>query len=216
MADSRPGARPEPTPSGESAAPAASIPASPTDAVVASAADGDETAFACLYLDLQPRLRRYAASLVGQDADDVTADAWLQIARDLRNFSGDLDSFRGWTARVVRNRALDHLRARGRRPADPAPVESLVEKAALDDTEQETFARLSTTAAVALIASLPREQAEAVLLRAVVGLDAKRAGQVLGKSAAAVRVSAHRGLKTLAERLRRDADPAPTATTGQD
>ena len=153
---------------------------------------------------------------MGQDADDVTADAWLQIARDLRNFSGDLDSFRGWTARIVRNRALDHLRARGRRPADLAPVELLTETAARDDTEGATFERLSTTAAVALIASLPREQAEAVMLRAVVGLDAKRAGQVLNKSAAAVRVSAHRGLKTLAERLQSGPDPAPTTVAGQD
>jgi RNA polymerase sigma-70 factor (ECF subfamily) len=110
---------------------------------------------------------------------------------------------------------MDHLRSRGRRPADPAPVESFPETAASDDTEKETIDRLSTSAALALIASLPREQAEAVMLRAVVGLDAKRSGQVLGKSAAAVRVSAHRGLRTLAQRLGSPGTGQP-ATTAQD
>jgi RNA polymerase sigma-70 factor, ECF subfamily len=176
-------------------------PEQPHDELIARAAAGDDTAFAALYIDLQPRLRRYALSLVGQEADDVTAEAWLQIARDLRGFSGDLDAFRGWAARIVRNRALDYVRARNRRPVQSLPPEQFPELPAGDDTAASAFDRLSTTAAVRVIASLPREQAEAVLLRAVVGLDAKTAGKVLGKSAAAVRVSAHRGLKALAKRL---------------
>jgi RNA polymerase sigma-70 factor (ECF subfamily) len=44
-------------------------------------------------------------------------------------------------------------------------------------------------------------EAEAVLLRAVLGLDAQTAGQVLGKRAGAVRTAAHRGLRTLARQL---------------
>jgi hypothetical protein len=43
-------------------------------------------------------------------ADHVTAEAWLQIARALRNVTGYLNDFRGWTSTVVRNRALDFLR----------------------------------------------------------------------------------------------------------
>jgi RNA polymerase sigma-70 factor (ECF subfamily) len=39
-------------------------------------------------------------------------------------------------------------------------------------------------------------------LRAVVGLDARAAGAVLGKRAGAVRVAAHRGLKKLAQQAR--------------
>ena len=63
---------------------------------------------------------------------------------------------------------------------------------------------LSTRKALALIAGLPRDQAQAVLLRAVVGLDAQTAGEVLGKRAGAVRVAAHRGLKRLARQVRYD------------
>ena len=70
-----------------------------------------------------------------------------------------------------------------------------------DDTAGAAEESLSTTRAIELIAGLPPDQAEAVLLRAVVGLDAKSAAAVLGKRPGAVRVAAHRGLKTLAARL---------------
>jgi RNA polymerase sigma-70 factor (ECF subfamily) len=175
-----------------------------------SARGGDNAAFADLYRDMQPRLYRYAATLVGREAEDVTAEAWLQIARDLRTFSGDAQAFRGWAATVVRNRAMDHLRAAARRPVD------LVETVDLDrpsdaNTEAHAAEAMSTAAALELIATLPREQAEAVLLRAVMGLDATSAGKVLGKRAGAVRVASHRGLRSLARMLdseaARDAEP---------
>jgi RNA polymerase sigma-70 factor, ECF subfamily len=163
-----------------------------------SAIDGDEIAFAILYRDVQPRLRRYAQVLVGQDADDVTAEAWLQIARDIRRFVGTMDMFRAWSARIVRNRAHDHFRATARRPVHLTDADSLLD-APMPDAETIALERISTDQALALIASLPREQSEAVMLRAVIGLDAASAGEVLGKSSAAVRVAAHRGLKSLAK-----------------
>jgi RNA polymerase sigma-70 factor (ECF subfamily) len=60
---------------------------------------------------------------------------------------------------------------------------------------------VGTADALELIASLPQDQAEAVLLRAVVGLDAKAAARVLGKRPGAVRTAAYRGLKTLKQRI---------------
>jgi RNA polymerase sigma-70 factor (ECF subfamily) len=52
-----------------------------------------------------------------------------------------------------------------------------------------------------MIADLPPDQAEAVMLRVVMGLDAESAGQVLGKKAGAVRTAAYRGLRRLGTRL---------------
>lgn len=178
------------------------------DATLAAAIRGDEAAFVALYRQTQPRLRRYAWTLVGQDADDVTADAWLQIARDLRSFPGDADGFRAWTARIVRNRAMDHVRAKRRRPVDLTDAEALLDTVD-SDAADDALTRLATGRALAEIAKLPRDQAEAVLLRVVVGLDSARAGEVLGKSAVAVRVAAHRGLKTLAKRIQ-------SGATGED
>lgn len=162
---------------------------------------GDEAAFALIYRTLQPRLLRYLRLLVGTDAEDVAAEAWLHICRDLARFRGDFDDFRAWTTTIARHRALDHLRAGKRRPAvapDDGQLDRSPGRAIAADPEELVLESLSTARALAAIRSLPKEQAEAVLLRAVVGLDANRAGKVLGKRAGAVRTAAYRGLQALA------------------
>jgi RNA polymerase sigma-70 factor (ECF subfamily) len=171
-------------------------------AAVAAAQHGDEQAFRILYRDVQPRLLRYLRAMVGDDAEDVASEAWLQIARDLAGFSGDSDGFRGWAATIARHRAMDHQRRHRRRPQPAAiSIDDLGDLPAGQDTAEIALDAVSTEAAIAMIAALPRDQAEAVLLRVVMGLDADRAGKVLGKKAGAVRTAAHRGLRRLAARL---------------
>ncbi|MBY8883932.1 RNA polymerase sigma factor [Streptomyces sp. PTM05] len=174
-------------------------------AAVAAAQHGDETAFRTVYRTVHPRLLAYVRTLVGDaDAEDVASEAWLQITRDLGRFTGDADRFRGWTATIARNRALDHIRKVGRRPlpgGDETVLHGIPDRS---DTADEALASLATGRAMALISRLPADQAEAVVLRAVVGLDAKSAAQVLGKRPGAVRTSAHRGLRRLAELLEDD------------
>jgi len=177
---------------------------------VGRAQDGDPEAFRALYRDTQPRLLRYLHTLVGDDAEDIASETWLQVTRDLAGFSGDHDGFRGWVATIARHRALDHLRYHARRPpARPVPAEDLATRPAADDTAESALEALSTGAALALIATLPADQAEAVLLRAVLGLDAQTAATVLGKRPGAVRTAAYRGLRTLATHLQ--SGPAPPA-----
>lgn len=171
-------------------------------AAVLAAQDGDEDAFRAVYRAVQPRLLGYIRTLVGEpDAEDVASEAWLQIARDLDRFSGDADRFRGWAARIARNRSLDHLRMRSRRPAIGGDETELTTRAAESDTAGDAIEALDTDRTMSLIAQLPQDQAEAVVLRVVVGLDAKSAAQTLGKRPGAVRTAAHRGLKRLAELL---------------
>ncbi|WP_326767351.1 RNA polymerase sigma factor [Streptomyces sp. NBC_01591] len=186
-------------------------------AAVLAAQDGDEDAFRTVYRAVQPRLLGYIRTLVGEpDAEDVASESWLQIARDLDRFSGDADRFRGWAARIARNRALDHLRMRGRRPAIGGDESELSERPAESDTAGEAMEALATGRTMSLIAQLPQDQAEAVVLRVVVGLDAKSAAQTLGKRPGAVRTAAHRGLKRLAELLRTDGDDGGDGDAGVD
>jgi RNA polymerase sigma-70 factor (ECF subfamily) len=176
--------------------------------LLAAAQGGDEEAFRRLYREVQPRLLRYLRTLVSDDAEDVAADVWLEITRGLHTFRGDLDGFRGWAATIGRHRALDHLRRLRRRPGADLPVEALTQLAAADDTAGGALDAMSTDTAIALIASLPRDQAEAVMLRVVMGLPAEAAARVLGKRPGAVRTATHRGLRRLAERV----GPGPSAT----
>ena len=189
-----------------------------SDALTA-ARTGDEWAFVVLYRDLQPRLLRYASALVGADAEDVTAETWLHVAKDLGRFSGDYDGFRGWVTTICRNRAMDSARARSRRPAQPAEPAELAELAgsagfgppsAPAEADRAVLDTLATRWALDQILALPQTEAEAVLLRAVVGLDVATAAQVLGKRPGTVRVAAHRGLRRLAERLEQH-DPGARA-----
>ena len=170
-------------------------------AAVQSALAGDEEAFRRVYRAVQPGLLRYLSVLVGAEAEDVASETWCQVVRDLHRFRGDGDGFRGRVATIGRHRALDHLRATGRRPVVSRPLEELPERSDGDDAQDSALESIATAAAVSLIGTLPREQAECVLLRAVMGLDAKAAGGVLGKRPGAVRTAAYRGLKRLAKQL---------------
>jgi RNA polymerase sigma-70 factor (ECF subfamily) len=181
-------------------------------AALLAARQGDEDAYRVLYRDVQPRLLRYLRVLVSDDAEDVASETWLQIARDFATFSGEIDDFRGWAATIARHRALDHLRRQRRRPLTGEPFDELTDLPADNDTADAALEALSTDAALALVATLPHDQAEAILLRVVIGLDAKAAGQVLDKRPGAVRTAAYRGLNRLAEHLDARGVTAPGVT----
>jgi RNA polymerase sigma-70 factor (ECF subfamily) len=150
--------------------------------------------------------------MVGEDAEDVASETWLQIARDLRSYREAGAGFRAWAVSIARHRAMDHLRHHRRRPTVAAPVEDFVHLAGNDSTSGQAIDAVATRAAITWIATLPREQAEAILLRVVIGLDAESAAKVLGKRAGAVRTAAYRGLRTLAEQLDRHRNSARPPT----
>jgi RNA polymerase sigma factor (sigma-70 family) len=170
-------------------------------AAVAQAQEGDEAAFTVAYRIVQPGMLGYLRGIVGDDAEDVASDAWLEIARDLGRFKGDGAGFRGWTATIARHRALDHLRRQRVRPQAGGTDQDVLDLAGPHNTHEQALESLSTEWALELIRGLPRDQAEAVLLRVVVGLDGPAAARVLGKRSGAVRTAAHRGLKRLARQL---------------
>lgn len=183
-------------------------------AAVARAQEGDEAAFAVAYRIVQPGLLGYLRGIVGDDAEDVASDAWLEIARDLGRFRGDGAGFRGWTATIARHRALDHLRRQKVRPRATTLEDDVLELPAHHSTHDQALETLGTQRALELLARLPRDQAEAVLLRVVVGLDGPAAARVLGKRPGAVRTAAHRGLRRLAQQI--GADGADTGADGGD
>ncbi|MFC9130939.1 RNA polymerase sigma factor [Streptomyces sp. NPDC057099] len=170
-------------------------------AAVARAQQGDEAAFAVAYRLVQPGLLGYLRGLVGDDAEDVASDAWLEIARDLGRFQGDGPGFRGWTATIARHRALDHLRRQRVRPRPAVLEQDVLDLPGPHSTHDQALEGLSTEHALELVRGLPRDQAEAVLLRVVVGLDGPAAARVLGKRPGAVRTAAYRGLRRLARQL---------------
>jgi len=161
------------------------------DDALRAAQDGDERGFAVLWRGLQPGVLRYLRVLTGEHAEDAASETWLQVIRDLHRFHGDLGAFRGWLFRIARHRGLDECRRRRRPPVTTEP-------AAVSDAAAEALEGDDTARALRLIATLPVDQAEAVMLRVVAGLDVATTAHILGKRPGAIRIATMRGLRRLA------------------
>ena len=177
--------------------------------VLSAAASGDEEAFGRLWHDLQPRVLRYFAVVSSAAAEDLASETWLGVVRGIERFRGTEPAFRAWVFTIARHEALDRWRRAARRPAEDLAVDGLVdglmEHVASDDPAAAAVEGFSTRAALALVATLPADQAEAVVLRVVAGLDVDQVASLMGKRPGTVRVLTHRGLRRLAERLGDDA-----------
>lgn len=174
-------------------------------AVLRNAKRGDEQAFGVLYRDLQPRVLRYLRVLAAGAAEDLAADTWLQVVRRLGCFRGEELAFRAWVCLIARHRAIDWRRQAARRQTEPVAPDALPTQLAPDDPAATALEGFSTQAAIALLSTLPADQAEVIMLRVVAGLDVNRVAQLMGKHPTTVRVLAHRGLRRLAARLGADA-----------
>ncbi len=172
------------------------------ESALAKARSGDEAGFIELWRRLQPPLLRYLRVVSPDDAEDAASETWLQVVRDLHGFTGEEQDFRRWLFTVARHRAVDAARARARRRACPVPgggFDHLPDSVLVED---QVLDGLSVRRATALVARLSPDQAEAVALRVIAGLDTRAVAGILGKSPGAVRIALHRGLRALA------ADPA--------
>jgi len=160
---------------------------------------GDDRALAALWRELQPALLRYLRTVDAGAAEDIASDTWLEVTRRLDRFSGTERDFRGWLFTIARHRLIDARRRAARHRT--APVAWIPERPGRDDPAADVLTCLSTEASIRLVSELPPEQAEAVRLRVMIGLDTEQVARIMGKQPGNVRVLSHRGLRNLARRL---------------
>lgn len=166
--------------------------------VLVRAQHGDEGAFTLLFRAMQPMLLRYLTVLAGPSAaEDLAAETWVGALRGLVKFRGNESDLRGWLVTIARARWVDSVRASARRPEEltDAPPEHF----APDDVATAVVERAASDEAIALIATLPAEQAEIVTLRVVAQFEVAEVAEITGKTANHVRVLCHRGLRRLAQ-----------------
>ncbi|HVU74541.1 MAG TPA: sigma-70 family RNA polymerase sigma factor [Mycobacteriales bacterium] len=188
--------------------------AAPLDDAVAAAAAGDERAFTTLYRAVQPPLLRYLRVVEGAAAEDIAAEAWLEVARRISSFSGDEAGFRAWIFTIARSKAVDRIRREARRPVEHIEDMPGLDPSCPDDVAERVVSVLTTHDALRLIATLPPDQAEVVTLRVIADLDVSTVAAMTGKSPGAVRVAQHRGLRRLAAMLSSTSPPLPWAPAG--
>jgi RNA polymerase sigma-70 factor, ECF subfamily len=175
--------------------------------------DGDPSAFAVLWREYQPPLLRYLRVTAHEAAEDVASETWASVTASITKFDGDESAFRAWLFTVARRRAIDHFRSEARRPAvpmDPVVLGSASPSSTDPDPADATVSTLALESALLLIADLPAAQRDAVMLRAIAGLDVPHVAAIMGKRPGTVRVLAHRGLRTLARRLSEEEERAVT------
>jgi RNA polymerase sigma-70 factor (ECF subfamily) len=169
------------------------------DSVLAAAQAGANWAVTVLYREMNPLLLRYLGAQGGNAAEDIAADTWLAVARQLPSFTGGEGAFRAWLFTIARRRMIQRWRENGRRRTAPVSPESLADWPGPDDAEASGVKALSAREiAVAIAAALPPDQADVVLLRMVAGLDVAQVADILGKRPGTVRSLQHKALRTLA------------------
>ncbi|HEX2767448.1 MAG TPA: RNA polymerase sigma factor [Candidatus Limnocylindria bacterium] len=165
------------------------------------AAQADRAAFGTLYRRYLDRVYGYCYYLLGDhhDAEDVTERTFVAALGAIGGFRDEGASFRAWLFRIAHNQLANALRARGRQrtaplDADPLPATGADPLAWVTRDEEARRVRRA-------LDGLAEDRRQVLVLRFVDGLSAKEIGDVLGRSAGAVRVLQHRALRDLAERL---------------
>ena len=140
----------------------------PDPAVLRSAQRGNEAAFATIVRDYQTPVYNYVLRLTGDraNAEDLTQEVFLRVFQALPRFSLRC-KFTTWLFQVTKNRVLDELRARERRPHPSVALDDAPAIETLDPPveESETIDTLWRA-----IHDLNPDLKMALLLRDVVGL----------------------------------------------
>lgn len=124
------------------------------------------------------------------DADDCFQETFLAALRSYPKLK-DADNLRGWLLTIAHRKAIDHHRARGRRPLPVAEVAEV----AVEDSE------LTGNGVWDLVGALPPKQRAAVALRYGADLPHAEIAAALGCSPEAARRSLHEGIKRLRKEL---------------
>lgn len=171
------------------------------ETVLGAARQGEEWAFAVLYREFNPRLLRYFAARVPTQAEDLAAETWVGVARQVHSFHGDRRAFHAWLFTIAYRRLIQHWREQARRPTPDSRAE-LPESCDPVDVEQQVLDEIGAQQAVRAIArSLTTDQADVLLLRILGDLDVDQVAKILGKRPGTIRVLQHRALRRLAGAL---------------
>jgi RNA polymerase sigma-70 factor (ECF subfamily) len=140
----------------------------PDPAVLRDAQRGNEQAFSAIVRAYQTPVYNYVLRLTGDRslAEDLTQDVFLRVYQGLPRFSLRC-KFTTWLFQVTKNRVLDELRARERRPQSVVNLDDLPTLEALDPPieEGETIDALWRA-----VHDLNPDLKMALLLRDIVGL----------------------------------------------
>jgi RNA polymerase sigma-70 factor (ECF subfamily) len=176
-------------------------------ALVRRMAAGDESALGLLYDRWSPLLHSVARRILSDpdDAEEVLEEAFWQAWRQAGRYEEGRGGVSTWLTMMVRSRALDRVRARGRMREErwavlpePTSADAFDAPAAPDALTERSEERRMIEAAVA---RLPPEQRETVELAYFRGMSQSEIAAALGQPLGTVKTRARLALQKLRESL---------------
>ena len=170
-------------------------------ALVRRATAGDLSAFEQLVERHRAVVVRVAARMVGgQDAEDVSQDAFLRAFHRLADFRGDAP-FRSWLLRIAHNASLDNLARRRAEPVDPETLDASEESPQRPPAERlevrERIERLERK-----LHGLSPQHRAVLVLRDAEGLSYEEIADITATPLGSVKGRLHRARREFIEMLR--------------
>jgi RNA polymerase sigma-70 factor, ECF subfamily len=167
-------------------------------------AAGDRLSFAEFY-DRHATLMFSIACKILHDAgeaEDVLQETFLQIWQKAGSFDPQLGKAVSWVAILVRNKAIDRIRALQRRSrlAEAAGVEQAVQEAG-DTANEAIHGREKATLIQSAIGALPAEQRQAIEMAFFSGLTQNEISEKLREPLGTIKARIRRGLLKLRDQL---------------
>ena len=161
--------------------------------------------------EVRPELHRYCARLMGSviDGEDVVQDTLLRALVALQDLE-ETPPLRPWLFRVAHNRALDLLRSRAVRKAEPIDAASDVADPASPDPVEMLMRQEAVKTAVSRFAELPLLQRSVVILKDVLDESLMEIAALLDLTVDAVKGHLARGRARLRE-INAQGGPLPEA-----
>jgi RNA polymerase sigma factor (sigma-70 family) len=161
--------------------------------------------------ELRPELHRYCARLMGSviDGEDVVQDTIVRAVVALEELE-EMPQLRPWLFRIAHNRALDLLRGRAIRAAEPIEAAHEVADPQSPDPVELLMRREAVETAVSRFAELPTVQRSVVILKDVLDQSLEEIAAMLDLTVNAVKAHLARGRSRLkAINAQAPAQPAP-------
>jgi len=169
--------------------------------LTALAARGEATAIESLLEQIRPMVVRYCRARLVQIsghyhvADDVAQEVCMAVLSALPRYRDMGRPFASFVFGIASHKVADAMRNAARLAI---PTEDLPDGPDSGPGPEETVvAFIEAERARALLARLPENQRELLVLRVVTGMSAEETGHALGMSPGAVRVAQHRALARL-------------------
>lgn len=165
--------------------------------LIASASDGDKTAFSVLYNHYVAQIYRfvYVKTNSKPEAEDVTHDVFLSAWQNIGGYRHKGFPFSSWLYQIARNKIIDHYRTK----KFTAPIDETTEGIA--DLAVKADVAADQTLELARIQSAMRELSDdhqnILIMRFIDDLSPAEIAKALEKTEGAVRLMQHRAIKNL-------------------